>query len=129
MIFGSQYPHVDIAQRYQLGALVDVIQRRAVELRETLVQIDHDRLSRRSDKCGHSNRILFRPNTQVDVSIGSQPALGVQSSCSPALDQQRLHASRPKQRDGLDDLALLADSLESVQAVRLPKFVGRGGGT
>jgi hypothetical protein len=128
MIFGSQYPHVDIAQRYQLGTLVDIIQRRPVELRQTLVQIDYDRLGRRSGNCSHRDRILFRPNTQVDVSVGSQPALGVQSRDCPALGQQRLHTSRPKQRDGLDDLALLAASLESVQAVRLPKFEGSGGG-
>jgi len=37
MIFGSQYPHVDITQRYQSGSLVDLIQRRAVELTKTLV--------------------------------------------------------------------------------------------
>ena len=91
MIFGSQYPHVDLAQRYQLRTLVDIIQRRAVELGQTLVQIDYDRLGRRSGKCSHRDRILFRPNTQVDVSIRPQPAFGVQSSDCPALDQQRLH--------------------------------------
>jgi hypothetical protein len=128
MIFGSQYPHVYIAQRYQLGTLVDIIQRRAVEFRETLVQIDHDRLGRRSGKCGHRGRILLRPNTQVDVPTRSQPALWVQPRDCPALGQQRLHTSRPKRRDGLDDLGLLAAGLESVQAVRLPKFAAGGGG-
>ena len=91
MIFGSQYPHVDIAQRYQLGTLVDIIQRRAVELRQTLVPIDYDYFRRRSGKCSHRNRILFRPNTQVDVPTRSQPAFGVQPRDCPALDQQRLH--------------------------------------
>jgi hypothetical protein len=128
MIFGSQYPHVYIAQRYQLGTLVDIIQRRAVEFRETLVQIDHDRLGRRSGKCGHRGRILLRPYTQVDVPTRSQAAFGVQPSDCPALGQQRLHTSRPKQRDGLDDLGLLAAGLESVEAVGLPKFEGSGGG-
>jgi hypothetical protein len=37
MVFGSQYPHVDVAQRDQLGTGEDVAQRRAVELRQTLV--------------------------------------------------------------------------------------------
>jgi len=53
VIFGSQYPHVDIAQWYELGTLIDVIQRRAVELGQTLVQIDYDRLGRWSGKCIH----------------------------------------------------------------------------
>ena len=91
MIFGSQYPYVEIAQRYELGTPVDIIQRRAVELRQTVVQIDCDRFGRRSGKCSHRGRILFRPNTQVDISIGPQAAFGVQSSDCPALDQQRLH--------------------------------------
>jgi hypothetical protein len=70
MIFGPQYPHVDIRQPYQLRTLVDIIQRRAVELWQTLVPIDCARLGPRSGKCSHRGRILFRPNTQVDVSIG-----------------------------------------------------------
>jgi len=53
MIFGSQYPHVDIAQRYQLGTLVDIIQRRAVELAQAFVQVDYDRLGGRGGKCRH----------------------------------------------------------------------------
>jgi hypothetical protein len=96
MIFGSQYPHVDVAQPYQLGSLVDFIQRRAVELRETLVQIDYDRLGPRSSERSHSDRILLRSNTQVDISIGSQPAFGVQPSDRPTLDQQRFDPRRPK---------------------------------
>jgi hypothetical protein len=40
MIFGSQYPHVDIAQRYQPRALVDGLQRRAVEFLQSVVQVD-----------------------------------------------------------------------------------------
>jgi hypothetical protein len=93
MIFGSQYPDVDITQRYHLGAPVDIIQRRAVEFRETLVQIDHDRLCRRSGKRGHRGRMLLRPHTQVDVPTRSQPALRVQPRDCPALDEQRLHTS------------------------------------
>ncbi|MEE8346823.1 MAG: hypothetical protein V3S20_05705 [Dehalococcoidia bacterium] len=92
MIFGSQYPHVDVAQRYELRPLVDVIQRGAVEFRETLVQIDHDRLGRRSGKCSQRDCMLFRWHTQVDVAIRSQPAFGVQPRYCPTLDQQRLHA-------------------------------------
>ncbi len=91
MIFGSQYPHVDVAQQYLLGTLVDIIQRRAVELGQTLVQIDYARLGRRSGKCSRRDRMLFRPNTQVDVPIRSQPTFGVKSSDCPALDQQRVH--------------------------------------
>jgi len=90
------------------------------------VQIDYDGLGRQSGKCSHRDAVLFRPNTQVDVAVGTYPAFGVQSSDRPALDQQRLHTRRPKQRDGLDDLAFLAASLESVQTVHLPKFVGSG---
>jgi hypothetical protein len=96
MIFGAQYPHVDITQRYQSGSLVDLIQRRAVELPKTLVQIDYDRLGGRSGKCSRSDRILLRPNTQVDVPIGPQPTFWVQSSDCPAFDQQWLHACRPQ---------------------------------
>jgi hypothetical protein len=96
MIFGSQDPHVDIAQRYQLGSLVDIIQRRAVQLAQTAVQIDYDRFGGRSGKRGHRARILLRPNAQVDISIGSYPAFRIQSSNRPALDQQRLHTHRPK---------------------------------
>jgi len=70
MIFGSQYPYLDIAQRYQLGTLVYVIQRGAVELGQALMQIDYDRLGRRG-KCSRSDLVLFRPNTQVDVSTRS----------------------------------------------------------
>ena len=127
MIFGSQYPHIDIAQRYQLGSLVDIIRRRAVELLQALVQIDYDLLGRRCGKRSHRSRILVQPNTQVDVSTRPQSAFGVQSSDRPALDQQRLHISRPKQRDSLDDSALLTASLQSVEAVRLPKFVSSSG--
>jgi len=96
MIFGSQYPHVDITQRYQSGSIVDLIQRRAVELPKTLVQIDYDRLGRRSGQCSRGDRILLRPNTQVDVSIGSQPTFRVQSRDCPTLHQERLHTRRPK---------------------------------
>jgi len=71
MIFGSQYPHVDITQRYQSGSLVDVIHRGAVKLPQTPVQVHDDALGRGTGKCIHSHRVLFRPNTQVDVSIGS----------------------------------------------------------
>ena len=57
---------------------------------------DDGRLGRRGGKRGHRAGVRLRPHTQVDVSIGSQPAFGVQSSYCPALDQQRPHTSRPK---------------------------------
>jgi len=37
MIFGSQYPYVDITHPSQSRSLLDLIQRRAVELRQALV--------------------------------------------------------------------------------------------
>ena len=61
MIFGSQYPYVDFAKCYQLGTLVDIIQRRAVELRQTLVQIDCDRFGGRSGKRVHRVERLPSP--------------------------------------------------------------------
>jgi hypothetical protein len=71
MIFGSQDPHVDIAQRYELGTLVDIIERRAVELRQTPVQIDDYRFGHRGVERDHRGRILLRSNAQVEVTVRS----------------------------------------------------------
>src|SRR5215471_10226129 len=70
---------------------------------------------------------VFRPDAQVQVSVGAQALLRVLTSDRPALNHDRIDTDRLEIRNYCLDLTLVDGSLNAMQAISLMQLKrGRG---
>jgi hypothetical protein len=81
------------------------------------VQVDNAGLGSSAGKRSDCSFVLLRPDTQVDVSVGSQPALRVESSRRPALEQQGVDPERTQSVHSLRDVTFVDTRLKGVVAI------------